>query len=314
VALTSNAGVNRGDLVRKAGIALYHAKSNGRNCFRVFHREMDRSIQEKHVIEAALRQALERGDQLQVHYQPIFAGTNQDQLVSVEALLRWTNPELGILSPTQFIPIAEDSGLIHPIGEWVLKSACLAALDWPIGTVAVNVSPVQFRAAGFPEKVVAILRETGFPPGRLELEVTEGVLIEGGTQVLKALRAAGVRIALDDFGTGYSSLNYLGRYAVDRIKIDKSFVDPIEQKSDARAIVVAMVDLARAMDIEITAEGVETFGQSKFLSEIGCDQLQGFLFSKAVSATAIQDLLLRNTVAKLRLANGNMELHEAASG
>jgi EAL domain-containing protein (putative c-di-GMP-specific phosphodiesterase class I) len=192
-----------------------------------------------------------------------------------------------------FVPIAEESGLIHPIGEWVLREACGAAVRWPACRIAVNVSAVQFRSPGFAAKVIRILDETGLKPSRLELEITESVLLDSAelsALTLTALRAAGVRIALDDFGTGYSSLSYLHKFAVDKIKIDRSFVQSLDTERASDAIIQAMVDLARAMGVDVTAEGVETAEQRDFLRRIGCDELQGFLLSRPVPAGQIDRL------------------------
>jgi EAL domain-containing protein (putative c-di-GMP-specific phosphodiesterase class I) len=220
-------------------------------------------------------------------------------MCGVEALLRWNHPKHGAVSPGVFIPIAEESGLIHPIGDWVLREACLAAKRWPVRRVAVNVSAVQFRSPLFASKVLDTLRETGLEPGRLELEITESVLLDLAEIVeptFSTLRGAGVRIALDDFGTGYSSLTYLQKFPVDKIKIDRSFVHNLDADAASDAIVQAIVDLARAMGVEVTAEGVETAAQHDALKRIGCDELQGFLLSTPLS-TADMDALLDSPAA-----------------
>ena len=198
------------------------------------------------------------------------------------------------MSPATFVPIAEESGLIQDIGEWVLWEACRKAVGWPIRRIAVNVSPVQFRTARFSARVMEILAETGLEPSKLELEITESVLLDSAEmsmQTFNTLRAAGVRIALDDFGTGYSSLNYLHEYAVDKIKIDRSFVQNLDTDKASDAIVQAMVDLARAMRVDVTAEGVETAAQRDFLQSIGCNELQGYLLSRPVKAEQIDVML-----------------------
>jgi diguanylate cyclase (GGDEF)-like protein len=286
VAVAPGAGTDRAELVRKADIALYRAKLEGRNRFKIFSDEMDVFVQRRRAIEAELRSALAAGDQFRLVYQPLYAAAS-GEVVGAEALLRWQHPERGVVSPAIFIPIAEESGLIHAIGEWVLREACRSAVRWPIRRIAVNVSPTQFRSSGFAATVLQILKESGLQPGCLELEVTESVLLDSAeysAQTFNALRAAGIRIALDDFGTGYSSLNYLHKYSVDKIKIDRSFVQNIDSDSAADAIVQAMVDLARAMGVEVTAEGVETAEQRDFLARIGCDELQGFLLSRPLTA------------------------------
>jgi diguanylate cyclase (GGDEF)-like protein len=293
VAIAPDAGVDRAELVRKADIALYRAKLEGRNRFRIFTDEMDIFIQRRRAIENELREAIAAGDQFEVVYQPLYA-SESTSICGAEALLRWRHPRHGTVSPASFVPIAEESGLIHEIGEWVLREACRAAKRWPIRRVAVNVSPVQFRSSRFAGKVLEILKETGLEPQRLELEVTESVLLdvaEYSSLTLNTLRSAGVRIALDDFGTGYSSLSYLHKFSVDKIKIDRSFVQNLDSDSASDAIVQAMVDLARAMHVDVTAEGVETAGQREFLRKIGCNELQGYLFSRPLPVDAMERLL-----------------------
>jgi diguanylate cyclase (GGDEF)-like protein len=293
VSIAPDAGVDRSEIVRKADIALYRAKLEGRNRCRIFSDEMDSFVQRRRAIETELRQALEAGDQLEVVYQPLYAATNS-AVIGVEALLRWNHPTHGSISPAAFVPIAEESGLIHAIGDSVLRQACTAAARWPIRRVAVNVSPVQFRSPQFAGKVLELLRETGLEPNRLELEITESVLLdiaEDTAHTLRSLRAAGVRIALDDFGTGYSSLSYLHKYPVDKIKIDRSFVQSLDSDTaPSDAIIRAIVQLARAMRIDVTAEGVETERQRDFLREIGCNELQGFLLSRPLPKSQIERL------------------------
>ncbi len=293
VAIAPADGVDHAELVRKADIALYRAKLEGRNRFRIFEQEMDFTLQHRREIERELRQALEGGGQLEVVYQPLYSARTED-MVGVEALLRWHHPTHGTISPSVFIPIAEEAGLIHAIGDWVLQQACRTAVLWPLDHVAVNVSAVQFRSQHFAARVLDILRETGMAPNRLELEVTESVLLDSAelsARTLEALRAAGVRIALDDFGIGYSSLAYLRKYPVDKIKIDRSFVQNLGTDMASDAIVEAMVSLARALGVDVTAEGVETQQQREVLTSIGCDELQGFLLSASVSAATIDRLL-----------------------
>ncbi len=289
VSMAPRDGTTRSELLRKADIALYRAKEMGRNQYRFFAPEMDETLKAKAVIEDDLRRALADEDQLSVHFQPqIHSGTQQ--LVGVEALVRWNHPAKGAVSPQIFVPVAESTGLILPLGEWVLKEACRAARQWPGLSIAVNLSPVQFRSPDFAERVIELVRGAGVDPAQIELEVTEGVFIEDDGRVQKAigkLRAAGFRIALDDFGTGYSSLSYLQRFAVDKIKIDRSFVANIGEGSDSMAIVNAVVTLGRSMGLTVNAEGVETAAQRDYLRAAGCDELQGFLFSKAVPEAEI---------------------------
>jgi diguanylate cyclase (GGDEF)-like protein len=294
VAIVPDAGVDRAELMRKADIALYRAKAEGRNQFRIFADEMDQFVRRRREIEAELRHALGRGEQLCVQYQPLFA-VDSPTPVGLEALLRWDHPQHGLIPPAVFIPIAEETGLMQAIGEWVLRTACAVATRWPAATrLAVNVSAVQFRSEGFAETVLEILRDTGLEPSRLELEVTESLLLDNAelsARTFGRLRAAGVRIALDDFGTGYSSLNYLNKFAVDKIKIDRSFVQSLDSSAASDAIVQAMVDLAKAVGVEVTAEGVETDGQREFLRSVGCDEMQGFLLSRPLWPEQVDRLL-----------------------
>ncbi len=293
VAIAPDAGIDRAELMRKSDIALYSAKASGRNRFRVFAEDMDLTIQRRREIEQELRAALAAGDQFQLLYQPLYSAATS-ALVGVEALLRWNHPEHGLIAPGVFVPIAEESGLIHPIGDWVLREACTAGARWPLRRIAVNVSPVQFRAPGFAGRVLDILRETGMEPGGLELEITERLLLEStesSVNALRVLRTAGLRIALDDFGTGYSSLTYLQKYPVDKIKIDRSFVQNLGSDAASDALVQAIVDLARAMKVDVTAEGVETAVQCDFLKAAGCNELQGFLLSRPVAESAIDKIV-----------------------
>jgi diguanylate cyclase (GGDEF)-like protein len=272
------------ELARRADIALYEAKVAGRNRALLFVESMNQLLQNRHTIEAELRDALRRADQLSVAFQPLY-GTGRDNIVGAEVLARWHHPRLGQIAPAHFIPVAEASGLIEALGAYVLREACRAGASWPDRIFAVNISPVQLRNPRFPRAVFDMLAETGMSPTALELEITEGVLLEEASDAAEALRmfrAAGIRIALDDFGTGYSSLNYLKRYPVDRIKIDRSFVSQLTSGSVSIAIVQAMVTLAHALGIEVTAEGVETDEQLAILTQLGCNAFQGFLLSPPV--------------------------------
>ena len=281
------------ELLRRADIALYEAKTTGRNRAVVFEETMNELLQNRHTIEAELREALRRTDQLAVAYQPLY-GADHRTIIGAEALARWTHPRLGQVSPAHFIPVAEQSGLIEQLGEFVLRQACTAGAKWPGHLFAVNISPVQLRNPRFPERVFAVLRETGMRAANLELEITEGILLEDSTDSTEALnvfRSAGIRIALDDFGTGYSSLNYLKRYPVDRIKIDRSFVSQLSPGSVSVPIVQAMVTLAHALGIEVTAEGVETPEQVEVLAAMGCNIYQGFLLSPPLAPPMFESLL-----------------------
>lgn len=294
------AGTDRTELIRKADIALYRAKSEGRDCYRHFDGSMDATVKLRGSIEDDLRVALATETGLALYYQPLVDSAGE--IVGVEALMRWTHPHHGELSPVQVIPIAEETGLILPLGEWVLREACRAAERWPDLFVAVNVSPVQFRTAGFAERVLEIVRETGADPSQLELEVTESVLIDAHEDVhaaLATLRSAGIRIALDDFGTGYSSLSYLRKFGVDKIKIDRSFIQHLGNQADSAAIIHAVVTLGHAMGLTVTAEGVETGDQQRFLRMAGCNQLQGYLFSRPVPAEQVAALLERPEITRV---------------
>jgi len=284
-------GLDRQELVRKADIALYEAKSSGRGKYRQFERAMDESIRTRQSIAADLRAALQSYQGLAVWYQPL-VDIDGKSMVGVEALLRWDHPTRGTIAPGDFIAIAEETGLIIPLGEWVLRQACLTQQRFSGLMVAVNVSPVQFRATGFVARMVDIVRESGGDPQRIELEITEGVLIENEHEaraIIIALRDAGFRIALDDFGTGYSSLNYLSTFPVDKIKIDRSFTQSLGVAENSVAIIESVVKLGHAMGLTVTAEGVETPGQMSALADAGCNQLQGYLFSKAVPLERLGD-------------------------
>ncbi|MBB3020340.1 diguanylate cyclase (GGDEF)-like protein [Microvirga lupini] len=299
--LAPEAGVDRIELLRKADIALYRAKGEGRNCYRLFTPEMDETINVSRIIEEDLRTALATGEGLEVAYQPQMSQTGS--VVGVEALARWHHPTRGCIQPSQFIPVAEQTGLIVPLGEWILRQACRASRRWPDLFVSVNLSPVQFRSRDFASRLIAIVRESGGHPQRIELEVTEGVLLEEDgrtTDALRRLREAGFRIALDDFGTGYSSLGYLHRFEVDKIKIDRSFTQSLGQGGKAATVIKAIVALGHAMAITVTAEGVETETQRSFLDTAGCNEMQGFLFSKAVSEEQIMRLLGRSPANQMQ--------------
>jgi EAL domain-containing protein (putative c-di-GMP-specific phosphodiesterase class I) len=256
---------------------------------------MDETVNIRKTIEDDLREALATGEGLEVVYQPQIA-LGGGAIVGVEALARWRHPERGCIQPSQFIPVAEQTGLINQLGDWVLRRACAASRRWPNIFVSVNLSPVQFRSKGFAERVIRIVGEYDADPRRIELEVTESVLLdeEGGTiEALRMLRGAGFRIALDDFGTGYSSLGYLHRFDVDKIKIDRSFTQSLGQGSKAAAVIKAIVSLGHAMDLTVTAEGVETEVQKNFLHTAGCNEMQGYLFSRALSAEHVTRMLSR---------------------
>ncbi len=286
VAISPFDGDGSEELVRNADLALYAAKGGGRGGFRFFIKDLLKAAEDRRLLEEDLRDALERGE-LEVHYQPVVRAAD-NRVVGVEALVRWNHPEKGLISPARFIPIAEESNLIKGIGEWVLRRACAEAAAWPGHLrVAVNVSPVQFADDGFPALVASALASSGIEPERLELEITESVFLqEGGTtnERFKALKGLGVRLALDDFGTGYSSLGYLKNAPFDKIKIDQSFVRGATEKgSRNRAIIAAIVALAQALDMETTAEGVESFDQFDLMKSLNVTLVQGFIYSHAIA-------------------------------
>jgi len=293
VALAPDYGTDRTDLMRKADIALYRAKDEGRDCWRFFTESMDETVQLRAELESDLREALATGTGLNVHYQPLI-DSRGGKVTGLEALLRWHHPRRGWIGPQLFVPVAEETGLIGALGDWVLREACGVAAEWPNLTIAVNLSPVQFCDEGFAERTCSLVREAGISAHQIEFEVTEGVVLDQNESVrgaLRRLRREGFRIALDDFGTGYSSLSYLRDFEVDRIKIDKSFVQGLGQTVDAAAIVTAVVTLGHAMGLQVTAEGVETSDQEDFLRGAGCNVLQGFLFSRAVPAHQLRGSL-----------------------
>jgi diguanylate cyclase (GGDEF)-like protein/PAS domain S-box-containing protein len=281
IAIASESGVNADLLLKCADLALYRAKADGRSTYRFFEARMDAEIQARRAIELDLREALSRTE-LEVFYQPLF-DLRRNRVSGFEALLRWRHPERGMVSPAQFIPIAEDLRLINPIGDWVLGRACDDAGSWPEHVkIAVNLSPMQFRTDDLVPAVERALTHSGLPAHRLEIEITESALLQNNDKVLSTLHqlhALGVRIALDDFGTGYSSLSYLRSFPFDKIKIDQSFVREIG-RADCLAIVTSIASLARQLGMSTTAEGVETAEQLTELQAAGCDEVQGFYFDR----------------------------------
>lgn len=304
IALAPQNGSDRETLLKLADTALYQSKNGGRNRYSFFETQMNRALQLKRMVEDDLRRAITQ-DELVLHYQPQVS-IDGSTIVGVEALVRWPHPVHGMVPPSEFIGIAEERGLIMPLSEWVLRRACKEAGRWPHLRLAVNVSPIQFRHKDFVANVIRIIDETGFDPARLELELTEGVVIEDADAAEAAmmdLRAHGVCLALDDFGTGYSSLIYLRRFAFDKIKIDRSFLEYMETTGESAILVHSMAHLGRALGLRVCAEGVETVEQHRFLQAIGCHELQGFLFSKGVPADEIDRLLaLDNPFAEILAA------------
>jgi diguanylate cyclase (GGDEF)-like protein/PAS domain S-box-containing protein len=282
ISLAPANGTTPNELMKQADMALYRAKAAGRNVFRFFNPEMAATMKARRGIESDLRDAVAKGA-LQLHYQPVVR-IEDNAVVGMEALIRWPHPKHGTLSPDEFIPIAEESGLIVPLGEWVLRQACTDAAKWPAEIkVAVNLSPAQINDRGLSRVIISALAASGLSPRRLELEITEEVLLQDDDKtlaVLQQLRALGVKIVMDDFGTGYSSLNYLRRFPLDKIKIDRAFIGDLARGNDvSMAIVRAVVQLATVLDVGTTAEGIETDEQLELVRLAGCTEMQGYLFS-----------------------------------
>jgi diguanylate cyclase (GGDEF)-like protein len=302
IALAPEQGTDPDALLKMADMALYRAKFDGRNGYRFFDPEMGAAAGERLVLENDLRRALHQNE-LQLVYQPIVDAKTL-KICAAEALLRWRHPVRGVIYPDQFIPLAEETGLIAQIGEWVLNTACADAISWPASVkVAVNLSPIQFRKTNLPEVVISALTRSNLPPARLELEMTETTLIESATECLPAFqrfKSLGIAIALDDFGTGYSSLSHLTLFPFDRIKIDKSFTQNLTKRADCAAIISATLTLANSLSIATTAEGVETADQCRLLRLAGVTSLQGYLFKRPVPVAEID---FESTYADTKLAN-----------
>jgi diguanylate cyclase (GGDEF)-like protein/PAS domain S-box-containing protein len=292
VAIAPRDGTELDQLIKHADLAMYAAKSSGRRVHRFFEPAMDASANARLTMEQDLRHALTDGG-FEIHYQPLVSLASGD-VTGCEALLRWRHPDRGMISPAEFIPVAEDTGLINEIGDWVLRTACAEAATWPAQVrLAVNVSPVQFKSGTLALKIMAALAASNLPAERLELEITEAVLIrddEAALAILHRLRAIGVRIALDDFGTGYSSLSYLKRFPFDKIKIDRCFVSDINEADGSSSIVQAVVNIAAALHMTTAAEGVETEAQRALLRKLGCTEMQGYLFSAARPSAEVKAL------------------------
>ena len=286
-------GKSADQLLKNADLAMYRDKADGRGSYCFFEPEMDARIQARRALELDLRSALGSG-QLQLYYQPL-VNAKTGEVHCFEALLRWFHPRLGAVPPGEFVPLAEESGLIGPLGQWVLRAACAEAAKWPSQfRVAVNLSPIQFKNLNLVKVILGALAASGLPAARLELEITESVLLEADPRtlaVLHELHALGIRIVMDDFGTGFSSLNYLRSFPFDKIKIDKSFVDDVSKGGDSIAIVRAIIDLARALKIEVVAEGVETADQRDHLIAEGCTEMQGFYFSRPAPIESFEQVL-----------------------
>jgi diguanylate cyclase (GGDEF)-like protein len=297
VSIHPDDGMDAETLIKNADTAMYQAKENGNQCYQFFTPAMNVRAVERQSIEESLRRALER-QEFKVHYQPK-VDLRTRQITGAEALIRWTHPVRGAVSPAEFIPVAEGSGLILSIGNWILREACQQARAWldaglALATMAVNISAVEFRDEHFLEGVFAILQDTGLDPRSLELELTESVLMkraETSQAILKTLRARGVQAAVDDFGTGYSSLSYLRKFPIDTLKIDQSFVRQITTAPDETTIVTAVISMRRSLKLRAVAEGVETQEVLAFLQDHKCDEAQGYYFSRPVLPEQFAKLL-----------------------
>lgn len=299
IAVAPNDGPTPDQLLKNADMALYLAKGDGRGVYRFFEREMDRKLQARRLLELDLRKAIVNSEFV-LHYQPI-VNLQTEKVTGFEALIRWNHPERGLISPPEFIPLAEETGLILPIGEWVLRTACSQAAKWPetVG-VAVNLSATQFKGRNLVQLAMNALASSGLPASRLDLEITESLLLQDEANILAVLhqlRGIGIRISLDDFGTGYSSLAYLRNFPFDKIKIDRSFVQDMLVRKDCRAIVRAVVDLARSLSITTVIEGVETEEQLDAAKTDGCTEAQGYLFSKAMPNKEVAGFIARRNKA-----------------
>jgi diguanylate cyclase (GGDEF)-like protein len=302
IALFPDDGLTVEDLMKNADTAMYHAKTNGRNNCQFYTQEMNVRASKRLSLKNDLRRAIEE-KQFSLYYQP---KVNKERITGMEALIRWPHPEKGMIMPNEFIPLAEETGLIAPIGRWVIGAACLQIKKWlaqgnhPL-PISVNVSAHQFKRPDFAETVIEILKAAGINPNLLELELTESTIMDNvdhTIKVLKSLRDIGIVISIDDFGTGYSSLSYLRRFPIDYLKIDRSFITNIPSNMDDKAIVMAIISMSHSLGIRIIAEGVETEAQKDFLLEQGCDEMQGYLFSKPVPSDLMERLLKENGKSK----------------
>jgi diguanylate cyclase (GGDEF)-like protein len=304
VAVAPSDGTTGEALMKNADLALYRAKSDGRGNYRFFEKDMDAVMQHRRRLESGLKIGLTRNE-FSLVFQPLM-DLDSNRVSCMEALLRWDHSDLGPISPVEFIPIAEEIGFIVQLGEWVLREACRVAVTWPEDVrIAVNLSPVQFKSRRLIETIDRVLRETGLSPNRLELEITESVMLTESDQTLEtlyALRARGIRIAMDDFGTGYSSLSYLRAFPFDKIKIDRSFIEDVGAQDANLEIIKAVIALGRSLGMATTAEGVETEGQLDAVRSHGCNEIQGFLFSRPLSESDAAELIARVVPAGLPAA------------
>jgi len=297
IAIFPDDGADEQTLMKNADSAMYLAKQGGKNDIRIFSKEIETQSIDRLTMETGLRHALDRNE-LRLHYQPKL-NVATGQIAGVEALLRWCHPDLGELAPNRFIPLAEETGLIVPVGRWVMKTACAQNMAWqrqglPAISMAINVSPRQFSDENLLQDINDALSSSGMDPALLQVEITESMVmlnVERAIQLLDAIRSQGVRLAIDDFGTGYSSMSVMKRFPIDTIKIDRSFVRELPENTEDRAIAQAIIGMGKALGLTIVAEGVETNEQQEFLRELACDEIQGFLFSKPVVADRIAELL-----------------------
>jgi predicted signal transduction protein with EAL and GGDEF domain len=299
IAIAPGDAASSDELLRNADMALYRAKSDGRNTYRFFEPEMDRLMQARRTLELDLRKAI-ANNEFVVFYQPLIK-LETEEICGFEALVRWNHPVRGLVPPLDFIPLAEETGLIVPIGDWVLRSACAEAAKWPKDIrVAINLSPIQFKTRNVCQAVVSALAHSGLEARRLELEITESVLLLDNVSTLETLhqlRSLGVRISMDDFGTGYSSLSYLRSFPFDKIKIDRSFVHDLERNEDSKAIVRAVTGLGASLRMSTTGEGAETRAQVDCLRMEGCTEAQGYFFSKPKPASEVFRMLAERNAA-----------------
>ncbi len=309
VAIAPADGSDPNVLLKNADLALYRAKSEGRDTFRFFEPEMDARMRARRALELDLRKALAMHE-FQLVYQPQM-NLETDQLVGCEALIRWHHPTRGLVSPADFIPLAEEIGLIVPIGEWVVRTACAEAAQWPAElSIAVNLSPAQFKSKKLVQVIASALSTSGLAPHRLELEITEGVLLhenDANLTTLHALRGLGLRISMDDFGTGYSSLSYLRSFPFDKIKIDRSFVSGGKSQDESMAIVRAIASLGASFGMTTVAEGVETPEQMSRIRHEGCTDVQGYFISRPISSVAVRTLFAEHAAASLMASTKQKE-------
>ena len=295
IAIGPQDGENVDDLLMAADLALYSVKAGNRGTYKFYEKAMNKELNDRRQMELDLREALERNE-LELHYQPIL-NLRTNVITGFEALARWRHPVKGMVPPALFIPVAEDSELILPLGEWALREACRKAAQWPDDLrIAVNLSPKQFTAPNLFHMIEQTLKETGLAPGRLELEITERIFMENNDSTLSTLRRIkdlGVRISLDDFGTGYSSLSYLRSFPFDKIKVDRAFVSDLKDSSEHIVIVQAVVSIACALGMTTTAEGVETEDQQRLLTTLGCDEVQGYLYSAPVPIENVPETIAK---------------------